>query len=122
MKYATIKNPASPKTLLRLKYCDTYGCSLLGLMFTKEIKHDGGIIIAEKKESRSRTAIHMMFMRYDIAVLWLDKDLVIVDKVLARKWAPYYAPKLPAQYVIEAHASILSFFSIGDKLLLTKNN
>ena len=87
----------------------------MGLMFTKEIDPNSGIIIAEKYESRARTSIHMMFMRYDIAAIWLDKDLVVVDSVLAKKWNPYYAPERPAQYVVEAHPSQLSTFSIGDQ-------
>ena len=87
----------------------------MGLMFTKEIDPNSGIIIAEKNESRARTSIHMMFMRYDIAAIWLDKDLVVVGSVLAKKWNPYYAPERRAQYVVEAHPSQLSTFSIGDQ-------
>jgi len=44
--------------------------------------------------------------------------LVIVDKVLARKWIPFYFPKNPAQYVVELHPSKFSEYSIGDKFIL----
>jgi len=58
----------------------------------------------------------MLFMATDLTVLWLDKEMVIVDKVLAKKWTPYYSPKKPAQYVIELHPSKFTDFSIGEKL------
>ncbi len=29
------------------------------------------------------SSIHMLFMNYAITVIWLDRDLVVVDKVLA---------------------------------------
>ena len=86
-------------------------------MFSRELNHDQGIILVENVESRINTSIHMMFMNYDITVLWLDKQLVIVDKVLARKWRLIYLPKKPAQYVVELHQSKFSEFSIGDQLI-----
>ena len=86
-------------------------------MFSRELKPEDGLILVENNESRINTSIHMMFMNYDITVLWLDKQMVIVDKVLARKWVPFYIPKKPAQYVVELHHSKFSEYSIGDKLI-----
>ena len=91
---------------------------MVGLMFFKELKENQGIILTEKKESRISTSIHMMFMNFDLAVFWLDKNRVIVDKVLAKRWMPAYFPKKPAQYVIELHASKLSAFSVGDMITI----
>ena len=85
-------------------------------MFSRELKPDYGIIIVENNETKINTAIHMMFMNYDITVLWLDNKMVIVDKVLAKKWGPFYASKKPAQYVVELHPSKFSEYSIGDEL------
>lgn len=62
------------------------------------------------------TSIHMFFMRFDLGVIWLDGNFKVVDKVLAKKWHPYYAPKGKAQYVIEAHPSRLNDFTIGDQV------
>jgi len=87
-------------------------------MFSRKLKLDHGVILVDKNETRINTSIHMMFMNYDITVLWLDKQMVIIDKVLARKWVPIYIPKKPAQYVIELHHSKFSEYSIGDKLIL----
>jgi uncharacterized membrane protein (UPF0127 family) len=58
----------------------------------------------------------MMFMNYDITVLWLNNDMVVVDKALAKRWALYYGPKEPAQYILEIHPSRYDDFEIGDQL------
>ena len=115
----TLSKLDSSETLVHVKYCNTFGRKFLGLMFSKELQPDAGIILVDSAESKLNASIHMFFMNYDIAVLWLDKDLVIVDKTLAKRWRPYYAPKSPAQYVVELHTSRISDFSVGDKLVLS---
>lgn len=117
MKTVEIGKISQPITKVHVKYCDTFLSKLIGLMFSRELKHDHGIILVENNEGRINTSIHMLFMNYDITVLWLDKQLVIVDKVLARKWRPVYQPKQAAQYVVELHQSKFSEFSIGDQLI-----
>ena len=91
-------------------------------MFSRKLKLDHGVILVDNVETKMNTSIHMMFMFYDITVLWLDKQMAVVDKVLARKWAPIYIPKKPAQYVMELHHSKFSEYSIGDKLILTNGD
>lgn len=118
MKIVKIRKSSSPFTVVNVKYCDTFLSKLIGLMFSRKLKHDYGLILVENNETRVNTSIHMMFMNYDLTVLWLDKQMVIIDKVLAKKWVPIYIPKKPAQYVIELHRSKFPEYSIGDKLIL----
>ena len=118
LKFVKIKKLSSPFTDVNVKYCDTFFSKFIGLMFSRKLKHDHGVILVDNNETRINTSIHMMFMNYDITVLWLDRQMVIVDKVLARKWFPIYIPKKPAQYVMELHHSKFSEYSIGDKLIL----
>jgi len=59
----------------------------------------------------------MLFMRFNIGVIWLSKDFSVVDKKLAKKWHPAYFSRFPAQHVIELHPTQLENFSIGDKLI-----
>jgi len=118
LKIVKIRKSSSPFTVVNVKYCDTFLSKLIGLMFSRKLKPDHGIVLVENNETRMNTSIHMMFMNYDITVLWLDKQKVIIDKVLARKWVPIYIPKKPAQYVIELHHSKFSEYSIGDKLIM----
>ena len=102
--------------------CESFFSRLRGLMFAKEISPDGGIVMDEKVPSRMNAAIHMLFMNFYIAVIWLDRDLVVVDKVLAKPWALAYVPKKAARYVVELHASRLNDFADGDQIALTDAN
>ena len=120
LKIVKLSKSSSPFLVVNVKYCDTFFSKLKGLMFSRELKPEKGIIIVEKNESRMNTAIHMMFMNYDITALWLDKNMVIIDKVLAKKWVPYYSSKKPAQFVVELHKSRFSEYSIGDELVFVQ--
>ncbi len=117
MKIVTLSKLSSPDVEVNIRYCDSFFCKLKGLMFTRELDPDEGIMFVENGESKVNTSIHMFFMRYDLAVLWLDNDRVIVDKVLAKKWAPFYIPQKAAQYVVELHPSKFAEFEIGDQLV-----
>ena len=122
LKIVKICKSSPPFAVVNVKYCDTFLSKFIGLMFSKELKPDYGLIIVENNETRINTAIHMMFMNYDITVLWLDKQMVIIDKVLAKRWLPIYYPKKPAQYIVELHQSKFSEFSIGDQLIFFNEN
>jgi len=122
LKIVKIRKSSSPFAVVNVKYCDTFLSKFIGLMFSKELKPDYGLIIVENNETRINTTIHMMFMNYDITVLWLDKQMVIIDKVLAKRWVPIYYPKKPAQYIVELHQSKFSEFSIGDQLIFFNEN
>ena len=120
MKYIELKHSSSDGTVLKVKYCDTFFSKLAGLMFTKELPQDQGILLVEDSESRVNTAIHMLFMNYDITVLWLDKNKHIVDKALAKRWRPMYMPKKPAQYVVELHRDHYDDYAIGERMTWDK--
>jgi uncharacterized protein len=116
MKSINIHPASSPACVIHVKYCDTFHSKLKGLMFTKGLPQDHGLMLANNKPSRMDSAIHMFFVNYDIAVLWLDHDWVIVDKTLAKRWRPFYMPKIPAQYVLELHPAMMGAFNVGEKL------
>lgn len=86
-------------------------------MFARELDQNEVIILAERRESRLNTAIHMLFMNFNITVLWLDSNLRVIDKALAKKWRPLYLPQKPAQFVVELHQNKYDNFAIGDKLI-----
>ncbi|MCJ7695980.1 MAG: DUF192 domain-containing protein [Anaerolineaceae bacterium] len=116
MKIIKISKVLDPSTIVKVKLCETFWSKFIGLMFSKEIKSTCGIVLVESYESKLNTSIHMLFMNYDITVLWLNQQKVIVDKVLAKKWSPFYIPKKPAQYVVELHPSKFSEYSVGEQL------
>jgi uncharacterized membrane protein (UPF0127 family) len=58
----------------------------------------------------------MLFVWFDLAVIWINSDMLVVDKVLARRWHPAYVPKQPAKYILEIHPDRLDDFEIGHKV------
>lgn len=67
-------------------------------------------------ESRADTAIHMLFMGFDLGVVWVNHAGAVVDTRLARRWRPAYIPQAPACYVVEMNAERLQDFQIGDSV------
>jgi uncharacterized membrane protein (UPF0127 family) len=85
-------------------------------MFTKSIPEDQGLLLVQNSDSRLNASIHMMFMWIDLAIIWINSDYLVVDRVLARQWKLIYSPKSAAKYVLETGVSHLAEFNIGDKV------
>jgi uncharacterized membrane protein (UPF0127 family) len=109
------KNQPLPSPLHAL-YCDSFLCRLRGLMFSSSLEPEIGLLLVEQRESRIDTAIHMLFVFMDLAVIWINSDKVVVDTVLARAWRLAYAPRQPARYILEIHPDRLNEFKIGDRI------
>jgi hypothetical protein len=109
-----IKQPLP--TPLHVLYCDSFLCRLRGLMFRSSLAPGQGLLLVEGRDSRIDTAIHMLFVFMDLAVIWINSEKVVVDTVLARAWRPAYAPRQPARYILEIHPVRLKEFNIGDKI------
>ena len=117
MKTIHLENKNRPlPTPLHARYCGSFLCRLRGLMFRSSLPLDTGLLLVEARESRLETAIHMLFVFMDLAVIWLNSEKVVVDTVLARDWRPAYAPRQPARYVLEIHPHRLNEFKIGDRV------
>jgi hypothetical protein len=102
--------------LARAKWCAGYWPRLRGLMFRRNLPDDEGLILVYGRESVVESSIHMLFMAFPIATIWLDKSGMVVDKTLAKPWRPAYASRKPAQYVIEARPALLDRVQAGDLL------
>jgi uncharacterized membrane protein (UPF0127 family) len=117
-KWRVLRNADTGDVVLaRARWCSSFLCHLRGLQFVPSLPHNEGLLFVTGGESRTNTTIHMFFMRFSIAVVWLDKSGRVVDKQLAKPWRPAYAPKAPAQYYIEANTDLLDRVEIGDVLL-----
>jgi len=117
MKEVFIKKsqaPVSPP--IRARYCQSFLCRLRGLTFRKPLDREEGLLLVFNRESRLDTAIHMLGVNMNLAVFWLNRDQIIVDRRLARKWHPFYLPKAPACYVLEIAADRLDDFVLGEAL------
>ena len=101
---------------LRIKYCDTFLTQLRGFTLRPRLGRDEGLVLVGKRDSRLDSSIHMLFVSFDLAVVWIDSDMQVVDKVLAKSWKPAYFSRQPARYVLEVHPDRWDEFQIGDKL------
>ena len=112
-----LRNLTTGETIAsRVVRCDTFSRRARGLMFRSTLDTDEVYLFIEGRESVAQTTIHMFFVFFPIAVIWLDRDKRVVDKALARPFRPFYAPSGPAQYFVEGHPSILDGVSAGDQL------
>ena len=101
---------------LRIKYCDSFLTQLRGFTFRSALAQDEGLILVGKRDSRLDSSIHMFFVPFDLSVIWINSDLQVVDKILAKSWRPAYFSKQPAKYVLEIHPERWEDFHIGDAL------
>jgi len=100
----------------RVGYCDSFLCKLRGLMFRPRLDPDEGLLLVEKRDSRLDTSIHMLFVPFDLAVFWINSDMVVVDKIIAKSWKPAYFPKSDAKFTLEIHPNRWGDYEIGDKV------
>ena len=105
-----LENPA------RVGYGDTFLSKLRGLMFRSRLDLDDGLLLVEKRNSRLDTSIHMFFVPFDLAVFWINSDMTVVDKIVAKSWRPAYFPKADAQFTLEIHPNRFWDYEIGDKV------
>lgn len=121
MKKIRVENLSRPqKSSLIVDVCDNFWLQFRGLMFRSDLKDDQGLIFFGSQENRIDSSIHMFFMKFDIAVVWLNKNNQVVDVRLARRWPPIYIPQKPAVNFLELHALRLGEFQVGDYLALEK--
>ena len=101
---------------VQIKYCDTFLTQFRGLMFRSRLTQDEGLVLVGTRDSRLESSIHMFFVAFDLTVLWINADMKVVDKVLAKSWRPMYFSKYPAKYVVEIHPERWGDFEIGDEV------
>ena len=104
------------QTLLRIKYCDSFLCRLRGLTFRSGLDLASGLVLVQKADSRLDASIHMLGVSFDLAVIWINSSMQVVDKVLAKSWHLSYFPKEAAKYILEIRPEHLGDFEIGDKV------
>lgn len=101
---------------LRIKYCDTFLTQLRGFTLRSDLAREDGLVLVGKHDSRIDSSIHMLFVSFDLAVIWINADMQVVDRVLAKSWKPAYFSKQPAKFVLEVHPDRWDEFQIGDKV------
>ena len=100
----------------RVGFCDSFLCRLRGLMFRARLERDVGLLLVERRDSRLDTSIHMFFVPFDLAVFWINSEMTVVDKVIAKSWHPVYISKAGARYTLEIHPDRFGDYEVGDKV------
>ncbi len=85
-------------------------------MFRSHLDADDGLLLEIARDSRLDSSIHMFFVPFDLAVIWINSELCVVDKVIARGWHPAYFPARAARYTLEIHPDRIDNFLIGDQV------
>lgn len=117
-KFITIENKNKKLDgVLQIKYCDSFLTQFRGLMFRSRLSRDEGLVLVGTRDSRLESSIHMFFVSFDLTVLWVDSNMKVVDKVLAKSWRPMYFSKQPAKYVVEIHPERWGDFEIDDEVV-----
>jgi len=115
MRYVLINNASRPLSQpIMAGLADTYLKRLMGLMFKKTLPMNTALLIDERTDSRLNSSIHMLFMNFDIAAIWINSHKQVVHTEVARRWQPYYASPAPARYILEAPVILIDAFKPGD--------
>ena len=85
-------------------------------MFRRTLGTDEGLLLVADRDQRLDAAIHMLFVSFDLTIVWINSNLEVADKVLARAWHAAYLPARPARYVLEIHPVHFSSYDIGQKV------
>ena len=115
--WRVIRNASTEDIVLaRSKWCSSFWCQFRGLQFRRSLPEDEGLIFDFRRESAAASSIHMFFVFFAIAAVWLDENRCVVDAKLAKPWRPFYASAKPARYLIEAQPGLLERVQVGDQL------
>ena len=98
------------------KWCNGFGSKLRGFTFRRHLAPEDGLVLVEKSDSKVNTSIHMLFVFFELGVIWVNDAGEVVGTVLAKPWRLSYVPPQPARYVIEGHPAILEKVQIGDHI------
>ena len=110
------KQGSGEVVLERVKWCSSRWCKFLGLQFRRGLQPDEGLVLVHNKDSTASTSIHMFFVFFPIAAVWVDGEGRVTSAQLAKPWRPYYASPQPARYVIEANPDLLERVKVGEIL------
>jgi uncharacterized protein len=95
-----------------LKLANHFFSRLLGLMGTKSLADQHGLLITPCQQ------IHTHFMRYSVDIIFLDKEMVVLEKVVALKPWKFTRFIKQAKHVLEVPANAADKVNVGDRLIL----
>ena len=88
------------KKITDIRIADDFFSRLMGLMFREDAKVPLLFEIPQKVNSRKRSSIHSLFMRFDIVLVFIDKNNLVYEIADLAPWN-YYVPEKSAKYIVE---------------------
>jgi uncharacterized membrane protein (UPF0127 family) len=115
--YVDVIDRRTGEVLLRsARWCSSLWCRLRGLQLRRRLKPGQAIILVHPDEAVFQSSIHMLFVFFRIAAVWIDSMGRVTSAQLAKPWRPYYRSPTPAQYVLETTPEFLRRITVGDEL------
>ena len=115
--FVRVTNKATNEILIEsAHWCSSRLCRLRGLQFRRKLKPGEALILVKDKDSVASSSIHMFFVFFPIAAIWINSKGKVTSAQLAKPWRPYYASAEPAALVIETIPDFLERISVGDTL------
>jgi uncharacterized membrane protein (UPF0127 family) len=85
-------------------------------MFRARLEPNEGLLLVQGRDSRLDASIHMLFVPFDLNVVWINSDMQVVGKVIAKPWRLAYFPKRPARYILEIHPERWEEYRTGERV------
>ena len=96
------------------RWCESPACRLFGLQLRRGLGSGEGLLLVHPGEGTLSSSIHMFFVFFPIAAVWINAKGTVTSAQLARPWRPYYVSPEPARYVLEAGPELLQRVRPGD--------
>ena len=97
------------------RWCSSRWCRFWGLQFRRGLKPGEALVLVHPDDSVLQSSIHMFFVIFPIAAVWIDSMGRVTSCQLAKPWRPYYASPKPAQMVLETSPDFLTQVEVGDE-------
>ena len=112
-----VVNRRTGEVLVRsARWCSSRASRLRGLQYRRRLEPGEALILVKPKDSIFNSSIHMLFVFFPIAAVWINNQGRVTSAQLARPWHPYYASSEPARYVLEAAPDLLERLKVGDEV------
>lgn len=112
-----LENVTRKKELVkRVRFADSFLAKARGLMFERKERFNYALVFPFGGEVRLGASIHMLFVFFPIAAVYLDSKKVVVDIAFLKPFAVNYTPKKPAAFLVEMPVENAGEIRIGDRL------
>jgi uncharacterized membrane protein (UPF0127 family) len=101
---------------LQIGICDREGSRSRGYLLRRRPLQDEGLLFIFPRTGIIETSIHMFLVFTPLGCLWFDEEGRVVEKVVARPFHPYYAPRSPARYLLEGPPEVVEWVEMGEQL------